>query len=142
MLNQTDKLNTYYKNYTKKIVQKKDIDGEPEANSFNNFIILLNYCFHMKNNFFIENFNKAKIGNITKSYNQLKTNILTYEIFTILNGINISDLKLFQFIIKNFITSYMDISKNNENLELCSLISRDSLELCLKKITQEIVNSK
>lgn len=142
MLNQTDKVNTYYKNYTKKIIQKKDIESELEADSFNNFIILLNYCFHMKNNFFVENFNKVKLGNISKSYNQLKTNILTYEIFDILNNINISDLKLFQFVIKNFITTYMDISKNNENIELCSLISRDSLELCLKKINQRILSSK
>jgi hypothetical protein len=142
MLNQTDKVNTYYKNYTKKIIQKKDIESELEADSFNNFIILLNYCFHMKNNFFVENFNKVKLGNISKAYNQLKTNILTYEIFDILNNINISDLKLFQFVIKNFITTYMDISKNNENIELCSLISRDSLELCLKKINQRIMSSK
>jgi hypothetical protein len=135
----TDKSNTYYKNYTKKIIQKKDIENENDADSINNFIILLNYCFHMKNNFFIPNFNKIKISNITKAYNQLKTNILTYEIISILHGINLSDLKLFQFIIKNFVNNYMEISKNNDNIELCSLISRESLESCLKKITTEIM---
>jgi hypothetical protein len=142
MINPTDKLNTYYKNYTKKIILKKDIENEAEAESFNNFVILLNYSFHTKNNFFIENFNKIKIGNISKAYNQLKTNILTYEIDNILTNINVSDLKLFQFIVKNFINNYMNISKNNDNIEICSLISRDSLELCLRKIILEIEKSK
>jgi hypothetical protein len=134
--------NTYYKNYTKKIILKSDIESEEEAESFNNFIILLNFSFFKKNNFFIENFNKVKIGNISKSYNQLKTNILTTDINEILYNINMSDLKLFQYIIKNFINKYPDISNNFDNIELCSLISRDSLELCLKKITFVLSNFK
>jgi hypothetical protein len=132
--------NTYYKNYIKKIILKKDIETEEEANSFNNLIILLNFCFFKKNSFFVENFNKIKISNIIKSYNQLKTNILSEDIPNILYNISAPDLKLFQFIIRNFISNYIELSKNIVNLELCSLVSKESLDLCLKKIIQDQKN--
>jgi hypothetical protein len=131
--------NTFYKNYIKKIVQKSDIESEEQATSFNNFIILLNFCFNKKNDFFVKNFNKVKIGNISKGYNQMKTNILSNDIKLILFNINPSDLKLFQFIIKNFNNSYIEISKDTENQELCSLISRNSLDLCLNHIIKNII---
>jgi hypothetical protein len=131
--------NTFYRNYTKKIVQKPDIESEDHAKSFNDLIILLNFCFNKKNNFFIKNFNKVKIGNISKAYNQMKTNILSNDNNPILFDINPSDLKIFLFIIRNFNYCYLEISKDTENQELCSLISKSSLDLCSKHINSSII---
>ncbi len=128
----TTENNNFNKNYESKILKKANIDND-EAKGINDMIIILNFSFLKKNNFFIENFNKKNIVNVLKGYNQLKTNILTPTIFEIFDNITTEQLKALRFIINNFISNYDDIMKNN--IELFGLITKDSLNLCSKKIS-------
>lgn len=125
--------NSYNKNYTGKIVDKLHDDiAKPE--DINNIIVLLNYCFLYKNNFFVENFNKKVIKNITLTYNQIKTNIFTSSITDIFYSVELCNIKLLRFIIINFINNYEKIKPNNQ--ELCLIISIDSLKHGLLKLNQ------
>ena len=75
----------------------------------NEFISLINYCFHTKNNFFVANFNKKITRNVYTVYNTFKTNILSSnELFT---GIDENNLKSIKFVLTNFVNNHEEISK-------------------------------
>ena len=63
------------------------------SRDINNLIVFLNWCFHTKNNFFVEAFNKNLVHSITAFYNQVKTNILLLDSDTIFDKIEISKIK-------------------------------------------------
>ena len=90
---------------------------------------MLNYCFLNRNNFFIDNFNKKVIKQVNLTYNKIKTNVLTNEVYDLFDKIEYNDIKLIRFIIINSINNYSKIKPNNE--ELCEIVSRDSLKRCL-----------
>jgi hypothetical protein len=127
----------FNKNYEAKIIKKINISSE-EAKGINDMIIILNYSFLKQNNFFVYNFNKKTINTVCKGYNQLKTNILTPNIYELFDSITNEQLKSFRFILNNFITNFETIINDNENTELCGLISKESLSLCSKKITEHL----
>ena len=133
----TDVLN-FNKNYIDKIKQK--LTDETDPKDINNLIVFLNYCFLKRNNFFVHDFNKRLIKDICTMYNQLKTNILTPTINDVFKTIKISDFQLLRFIITNSINNYDEIQNNN--IELCSIISKDSLKKCLIKINKLIKDQK
>lgn len=111
-------------------------DKEQTASDINNLIIFLNYCFLKKNNFFVENFNSTSLKNISIGYNKIKTNILTNDIMDLFVSVDLSSLKSILFIVTNAINNYK-IIKNN-NTELCSIISRDSLKRIHYLVNQEV----
>lgn len=124
----------FKKDYSLKIASKFSFlpeitDKKQASEDINSMIILLNYCFLKKNNFFIENFNKNVIKTVWKVYNTLKTNILTINKLDLFEGINSQELKSVRFIISNTVNNYKKIMLNNN--ELCSIVSIDSLKRCL-----------
>lgn len=124
----------FNKDYSEKIKTKLIYDStikdkEQTAKDFNNLIVLLNYCFLNRNNFFIDNFNKKVIKQVNLTYNKIKTNVLTNEVYDLFDKIEYNDIKLIRFIIINSINNYSKIKPNNE--ELCEIVSRDSLKRCL-----------
>jgi len=135
---ETIEISNFNKNYIDKIKQKLNDNTNPE--DINNIIIFLNYCFLKKNNFFVNDFNKRVIKDICQMYNQLKTNILTPTINDIFKSIKLTDLHLLRFIITNSINNYEEIQNNN--IELCSIISKDSLKNGLIKINKLIKEIK
>jgi len=138
MNDKIEKKGEFYRNYSEKIAVKLNDDSvKPE--DINNIIILFNYCFLKKNDFFVENFNKRVIKTICSSYNQFKTNIFTSEITDLFYGLNADDIKSMRFVIINFINNYETIKLNNE--ELCSIISKDSVKHCLMKLNH-VMNEK
>jgi hypothetical protein len=112
---------TFYKDYTQKITPKLFCYQHFNAKNINDLVILLNYCFLNKNNFFVDTFNKSVIKDISKFYNQLKTNILMIDISDIFNQIYLENFKPIRFIVINFINKYKIIASNNN--ELCGHIS-------------------
>lgn len=126
-----------HKDYCEKINGKLDNYSEDDISSIdiNNLIVLLNFCFYTKNNFFIENFNKKSIRNVYLGYNQLKTNILTPSITDILNGLNEDNIKILRFITINFVNNYEKIMNDIIN-ESCLEISKDSIKRCLHFFTK------
>lgn len=120
------------KDYTEKIKEKllgNIVNKDEAASDFNNFIILMNYCFVNKNNFFVDNFNHKILILIVTTYNRIKTNILTKEITDLFDSVSLDGLKSTRFIITNMINNYKEIKENNE--ELCELVSKNSLKRCL-----------
>lgn len=79
------------------------------AEDINSLVMFLNYCFTMKNNFFIENFNKGMIKNVYHVYNKMKTNIFS-ESENLYASLLPSDTKLLKFILSNFLSNYKKIS--------------------------------
>jgi hypothetical protein len=126
-----EKLNvdkTIFKDYTEKI--KNKLPDNIDAADINNLIALLNYCFQKKNNFFVKDFNKRVIKEIYLTYNKLKTNILTTDIFDLFQEIPLDNIKLLRFILINFVNNYETINENNE---LC--IPKDSMKKCVNLLS-------
>lgn len=124
----------YCKDYIEKIKNKLVYDSsitnkDEVAKDFNSLINFMNFCFLNKNNFFVENFNKRVIKTVCLTYNKIKTNILTNNVFDLFDKIELDGMKSIRFIIINAINNYQTIKENNE--ELCSIISKDSLKRCL-----------
>lgn len=134
--NVNDKNNPIFKDYVLKIKSKSFFqDSDIIAEDVNNLIILLNWCFHKKNNFFISDFNKKNIYPICISYNQLKTNILSKELFDnvgcVFQKINGQNLKTLKFVLHQFINNYDEIGTDTSNTELCQKVTKQSIKNCL-----------
>lgn len=124
----------FKKDYSAKIALKFGFlpqikDKQQSAQDVNSMIVLLNYCFLKKNNFFIDNFNKNVVKTVWKVYNTIKTNILTNDKLDLFEGVNAQELKSVRFIISNTVNNFNKIMLNNS--ELCSIISVESLKRCL-----------
>lgn len=124
----------YCKDYIEKIKNKLIYDSsitnkDEVAKDFNSLINFMNYCFLNKNNFFVENFNKRVIKTVCLTYNKIKTNILTNNVFDLFDKIELDGMKSIRFIIINAINNYQTIKENNN--EICSIITKDSLKRCL-----------
>ena len=94
-----------YRSKTKNMCTEMNLPAE----DINSLVMFLNYCFTMKNNFFIENFNKGMIKNVYHVYNKMKTNIFS-ESENLYASILPSDTKLLKFILSNFLSNYKKIS--------------------------------
>lgn len=112
------------KDFTNKIETKlfcKEQDNKTVSSDINKLIILLNYCFLNKNDFFIENFNRYYIKSISQFYHELKINILDVELngftsfaeFVNLNK-NPKTSKLIKFICKSYLIKFNDLVPNND----------------------------
>ena len=133
--------NQIYKDYKQKILNKiygsKDnIENNNKAEDINSLVVLLNYCFYNKNNFFIEDFNKKNIYKVSITYNKLKSNILSTDpisdVWEIFYGISEDNIKAIKFIIYRFISNYDKISKLEENQKFCEIVNKKSIVNCLK----------
>lgn len=94
---QNDVITVDYKSKTKNMCREMNLTGD----DINSLIMFLNYCFTMKNNFFIEDFNKGMIKNVYHVYNRMKTNIFA-ENSNLYTGLQKADLKLLKFILTTF----------------------------------------
>lgn len=94
-----------YRSKTKNMCTEMNLPAE----DINSLVMFLNYCFTMKNNFFIENFNKGMIKNVYHVYNKMKTNIFS-ENENLYASLLPSDTKLLKFILSNFLSNYKKIS--------------------------------
>jgi hypothetical protein len=94
-----------YRSKTKNMCTEMNLPAE----DINSLVMFLNYCFTMKNNFFIENFNKGMIKNVYHVYNKMKTNIFS-ESENLYTSLLPSDTKLLKFILSNFLSNYKKIS--------------------------------
>lgn len=124
----------YCKDYIEKIKNKLIYDSsitnkDEVSKDFNSLINFMNFCFLNKNNFFVENFNKRVIKTVCLTYNKIKTNILTNNVFDLFDKVELDGMKSIRFIIINAINNYQTIKENNE--EICLIISKDSLKRCL-----------
>ena len=125
----------FKKDYKQQIIDKLDIlstikDKNIFASDMNDFINMMNYSFLMKNDFFIENFNKKVIRIIYPAYNKIKTNIITNTCKYLFESLTKQQLKSIRFIILNAINNYEKIP--------CQLISKNSLFHCLTAINEAL----
>lgn len=119
--------------YTSKIENKLSMyTFEPKV--INDIMIILNYCFVKRNNFFITDFNKNIIKRLTAVYNKIRSNILKDNVYDILTDISDDDLKPLHFVIKTMVNGYDNISNNSENNELCSIIHLNDLVSILRAL--------
>lgn len=134
--NNKDSKTNIFKNYSKKIQQK--IVGFEEfyimkAEDLNNLIVLLNWCFHTHNDFFVTDFNRKYIGNVIQTYNQLKTNIISYKELDVFNHLTKKNLNLLKFILYQYINQY-DALTDDFHKELVETVSKDSIQRCINQI--------
>ena len=125
----------YNKDYKQQIIDKLSIfkkikDKNVFASDMNDFINMMNYSFLMKNDFFVENFNKKVIRIIYPAYNKIKTNIISSNCNYLFESITKQQLRSIRFIILNAINNYEKIP--------CHLISKNSLFHCLTAINEAI----
>ena len=126
---------TYNTDYKQQIVNKLNNlesikDKKIFSSDLNDFINMMNYSFLMKNDFFIDNFNKKVIRIIYPAYNKIKTNIISDNCNYIFESVTQQQLKSLRFIIINAVNNYGKIP--------CDLISKSSLFHCLTAINEAI----
>ena len=130
-----------FKNYSEKIRGKLNIFPDSIAinpEEFNSLIVLLNYCFTEKNNFYIDSFNKRNIKLICNIYNQIKTNIFNIEEKDVFNLCDIKSLKMLKFILIQFLSKYDNIKQTD--IELCENVSISSIKICHQYLTVYMTN--
>lgn len=127
-----------FADYSKKIKPKINYTvielTENSVEDINNIIVLLNYCFKERNNFFVKDFNNKLIKTVNSAYNKLKTNILTTDILDIFDGFNPEYVKILRFILSNMANNYQEI--NNNNNDLCGIVSKESLKRNIQLMNQ------
>lgn len=134
--------NKIFVDYTKKIMEKFYILNDKEfPESLNSLIIFLNYCFYVKNNFFVNNYNIKNIMKVNNFYNELKTNIFNKELIItdskqLFENISSDKVKAVVFIMKNYLYKFNDIFKDESNQELNKL-----KEICSKERFQKLLNT-
>lgn len=140
---QTTKDTQVFKDYTQKIVQKlyESKNVKEESEDINSLIILLNWCFLTKNNFFIEDFNKKLIHPICDSYNKIKTNVLSQEMLvgieSVFQKIPKENIKTIKFILYQYINIYDTISQQNtDTYNLCQKVSKQAIKNCVQHMTK------
>lgn len=136
-----------FKDYTPKITNKLyDKDNPKEkCEDINSLVILLNWCFHTKNNFFIEDFNKRLVHPVCDSYNKLKTNILSPDIFynidEVFKDIPKENIKTLKFILFRYINIFDSISEETNTFNthlLCQKVSKKSIKNCIVYMTNYV----
>lgn len=123
------------KDYSIKL--KNKLPDNINSSDINEFISLLNYCFLMRNNFFVPNFNKKSINFIYLSYNKIKTNILTQNINNIFEDISSDNIKLLRFILINFVNNYQEIFDNNQ--EICKHVRKESMQHLIHYLSKLLI---
>lgn len=129
------------KNYEEKIIPKLYCNNVREvATDINNIVVLLNFCFHTKNDFFIVDFNKSLTHKIMVFYNNLKNNILTEGAFynDVFEFMDITDKSalMIRFILKRY--------KNNFNViaqyfpQLTNQVTEESIDRLISLLNEEI----
>ena len=125
------------KNYNNKIrkIIPKDFNNYSlyeTAQAVNEMINFLNYCFHEKNNFFINNFNKSQLRVICDTYNTLKTNIIITGNNTIFDKINSSGIKQLKFI--------LTVNLRNQIYNRIECLTKDGLQICIDLLNHYLQN--
>lgn len=121
-------MNFVQKNYTnkiRKIIPKNYTTYNINETSVavNELINFFNYCFLMRNGFFIENFNKRQLHCICEAYNKMKTNIIVNGNNTVFDRLSESEIRQFKFIINKNI--------NNKIYEKFEWLTKNGLQICL-----------
>ena len=124
-----------FQNYEKKI-KPKLANSVLTPEDFNSLIVLLNWCFITKNDFFIDNFNRKFVRPICTTYNQIKTNILTKDETDIFHNISEANLKQLKYILYQYVNNFDAISANETNTELCLKVSKQSIKNCVHFILE------
>lgn len=127
-----------FKDYTNKIIMKiDDIDSRNHMKSkdFNGMIILLNWCFATRNDFFVNNLNKKFIKVVAQTYNQLKSNIIDIGENDVFNHITQNNLKTLKFILYQYINAY-DSLVDDYHKCLIEVVSKQSIKNCIKQINE------
>lgn len=102
--------NNHITKYASKLNERFDADM---IDNIDNIMTYFNYCFVVRNNFFIENFSKSSLRLLYQTYNRLKSNILNTSEMDIFSNISIQQLKTMRYI-------FILASNNNahDNLEI------------------------
>lgn len=139
-----EKHDPIFKDYTAKILIKlySGDNLQEKSEDINNLVVLLNWCFNKKNNFFITDFNKRLVHPVCDSYNKLKNNILTVDAFycieDLFNDIPAENIKTLRFILIRYINIYDTLieqdTQNNDNKhsQLCKLVTKKSIKNCIE----------
>lgn len=132
-----------FKDYSPKIKEKlyNTENLNEKSSDINNLIILLNWCFHTKNNFFVPNFNKRLVHPVCFAYNKIKNNILTqnvfYKIEDVFTDIPKENIKTLKFILLRYINIYDSLPDsepitNNQNINtLWETVTKKSIKNCI-----------
>lgn len=133
-----------FKDYSEKIHKKIDSD-KISVHDINNLVVLLNWSFKLKNDFFIPQFNSNLITSIKRFYNQLKTNILFNDCYDIFENITKDQLKTIRFMINQYTLNYNLLKinspklnekfRNDELMKLTECVSLESSKNLFQYIT-------
>lgn len=126
-----------FKNYKFLFENKVNEVDCVSADDLNKMIILLNWCFFMHNNFFIQNFNGKTLKNVQSLYAQLKNNIFDTNNRDIFYNLHINELKLLKYIFIQYISMFDQLT-DDVNTILTEQVDMESIKHCIVKINNYI----
>lgn len=125
-----------FKNYTKKISLKMvdDQNSKISSNDFNSMIVLFNWCFYTKNNFYVNGgLSPKSLQNTVRIYNQLKSNMLNDNERDLFGNLNVKDFKFLKFLLCQYINKYNTLTDDFEEV-LKKVVSKKSIQNCVSQI--------
>lgn len=102
------------------------VDDKLMQSDINEFLSFINYCFLVKNNFFVDNFDFKSLKYIYIAYNSIKSNILDKDCIDLFKGLDITTMKTLNFIVRNLIFHYDDFEL--VNIKMSKYISLDGMK--------------
>jgi len=126
--------------YTNKIKERfYIIDDNEFPEKLNSLIVFLNYCFYMKNGFFVKNYNIKNINKVNNFYNELKSNIFNKDLVLtsskqLFNNISDDKIKNIMFIIKNYLFNFNKLEESEELNKIKNICSKERFQNLLKTL--------
>lgn len=102
------------------------VDDKLKQSDINEFLNFMNYCFLVKNNFFVDDFDINIFKHVYITYNKIKTNILEKNCNNLFEGIYPIQLETIKLIVENLITNYEKFVEVNPRM-MC-YVSKNGME--------------
>lgn len=128
--------NTLFKNYQIILAQKKMYHCASDE-VYQSIFDIFNWCFYMKNNFFIENFNSKTLRAIRIIYNRLKNNLFNNATEDIFYGLTEKQIKLVKYILIQYLINYKYMT-DDVNSILAERLPLNNAKMAIAALTDYI----
>lgn len=130
-----------FKNYLTSLRSKIDDSADSTklyTCDINRMIILLNWCFKYKNNFFIDDIRRSLVLSLIQIYNKIKSNILCVNDNDILFGLSKNQLKQLRFVLSRYVMIHANLIDDPAHADLTSVVNIDSIKRCIIHVNDNI----
>lgn len=133
-----------FKNYMTSLRAKIDESKDTTLYTYdvNSMIILLNWCFKNKNNFFIDSdIRRGLVLSMIQTYNKIKSNVLCSNSHDVFDGLSLYQLKQLRFVLSRYVMVYSRLKEDDAHDDLVSVVNIDSIKRCITRVNNNMKNN-